>query len=88
MADKNTKAKDETKPKRKVRTIEERIAELQAKADERRAKAKAKAEAELTKAIAVRDNARARLERAEAKVAALRETAGLEAEVDGDVEQG
>lgn len=88
MADKNTKAKDEAKPKRKARTLEERIAELQAKADERRAKAKAKAEAELTKAITVRDNARARLERAEAKVAELRQAAGLQPEVDGDVEQG
>ena len=84
---KNDKSKAAATERRKARTLDEQIAELEAKKVEREAKAKAKAEEALAKAIAVRDTHEARFRKAEANVARLRKEIGLDVEAEAEVRQ-
>lgn len=72
-------AKDATKPTKaraKSRTIEEQIADLQAKADARAAKQKEVAQKKHAAAVAARDRAKARFEKAQANLDAIESALG------------
>jgi len=77
----NATPKAQPRERRKARTIEEQIAELQAKKEAQEKKAKESAAKQLAAAVASRNKAEAKFRQAEAKVAALRETLGISEDV-------
>lgn len=86
MARSNPSQDSPAKPKRKVRSLDERIAELQAKADEKKAKARAKAEAEIEGIEAAIAKTTGKLVQLREQRAAARAALGLEDDADeGDL---